>query len=291
METLLPPDASPHSQSLFEYALILISACPAALYDEAAVSGSVARGRADQFSDCEIPFWMDTLQNAIIYKTWLESFSQGALLMRESTEADKALYLEYKMDGVKVCTIWQTWGRMNEIFTALDANQLPHDPSGPWVISHLIPIGSAPRLQQLQTRVQNYPDTLRRSIIEKELAFWRWKVGVADIFFAEAAAHRHQLYDLRTRQMTNIRSILQILYAYNRQWIPDAKWYNEGIQAVTQKPPHLSQTIDRLLTEDDPHIILPTMRELMVGTLHVIAEEFAVDDLITALEGYTFIDL
>lgn len=285
---MLPASATPHSQSLFTYTLTLIEACPTALYDEAAVSGSVARGCADQFSDCEIPFWMDELQDAHIYKTWLESLSHTANLMRESVEPGEALYLEYVLDGVKVCTIWQTWSRLDEIFTALEANQLPHDPAGPWMVSHLVPVGDAPRLQNYQSRLQDYPNDLRHSIIEKELAFWRWKIGVADVFLAEAAAYRHQLYDLRTRQMTNIRSILYILFAYNRQWIPDRKWYNDGIQDLPQKPPNLSPIIDCLLTEDDPQILLPTMRSLMVDTLRVIADEFTVDDLITGLEEIAF---
>ena len=288
---MLPANATRHSQELFTYAMTLIESCPTSLYDEAAVSGSVARGRADQFSDCEIPFWMGELQDAQIYKTWIESLSPDAKLMRESLEPDKALYLEYVMDGVKVCTIWQTWDRLDEIFTALDANQLPPDPSGPWMLSHLVPFGAAPRLQDYRTRIQDYSDDLRRNIIEKELAFWRWKIGVADVFLAEAAAYRHQLVDLRSRQMTNITSILNILFAYNRLWIPDRKWYNEGIQEMTQKPPTLIQVIDLLLTEDDPKILLPTMRSLMIETMRVIADEFTVDDLITGLEGIAFMGI
>jgi hypothetical protein len=288
---MLPANATQHSRLLFTYAITLIEACPTSLYDEAAVSGSVARGCADQFSDCEIPFWMGVLQDAHIYKTWIESLGRDAKLMRESLEPDKALYLEYVMDGVKVCTIWQTWDRLGEIFTALDARQLPPDPAGPWMLSHLVPFGDAPRLQTYKTRVRDYSDDLRRNIIEKELAFWRWKIGVADIFLAEAAAYRHQLCDLRSRQLTNIKSILNILFGYNRLWIPDVKWYNEGIQEMTQKPPTLIQVIDLLLTNDDPRILLPTMRSLMIETMRVIADEFTVEDLITGLEGIRFMGI
>lgn len=288
---MLPANATRHSQLLFTYAMTLIESCPTSLYDEAAVSGSVARGCADQFSDCEIPFWMGELQDVPIYKTWIESLGSDAKLMRESLQPDKALYLEYVIDGVKVCTIWQTWNRLDEIFTALDANQLPQDPSGPWMVSHLVPIGDAPRLQKYRTRIQDYPDTLRRNIIEQQLAFWRWKIGVADVFLAEAAAYRRQLVDLRTRQMTNIKSILNILFAYNRLWIPDVKWYNEGIQEMTQKPPTLIPAIDLLLTTADPEILLPTMRSLMIETMRVIAGEFSVDDLIIGLEGITFMGI
>ena len=108
---------------------------------------------------------------------------------------------------------------------------------------------------------------------------------------AEAAAYRRQLYDLRSRQMTNIASILNILFAHNRLWIPDSKWYNEGIQEMTQKPPNLIRVIDLLLTEVNPKILLPTMRSLMIETMHIIADEFTVDDLITGLESITFMDV
>ena len=91
--------------------------------------------------------------------------------------------------------------------------------------------------------------------------------------------------------MTNITSILNILFAYNRLWIPDVKWYNEGIQEMTQKPPTLIQIIDLLLTKDDPEILLPTMRSLMIETMRVIADEFTVNDLITGLEGITFMGI
>ena len=287
---MLPANATQHSQSLFTYAVTLIQSCPTVLYDEAGVSGSVARGVADQFSDCEIPFWLDKLQDADTYKTWLESSGRNVKIMRESAEPDKALYLEYLIDGVKVCTIWQTWERLEEVFAALKDNQLPHDPTTPWMLSHLIPIGTAPRLQKYLTQIQNYPDNLRHNIIEKQLAFWRWKLGVADVFLAEASAHRRHLYDLRSRQLVNINSILNTLFAYNRLWLPEAKWYNEGIEKMTHKPHRLIQRIDLLLIQDNPKILLPTMCSLMLDTIHIIADEFTVDDIITGLENFTWID-
>jgi predicted nucleotidyltransferase len=57
----LPPDATLHSHALFPLAREMTDACPPELGSEIALAGSVARGWADEHSDIELNFWLETL--------------------------------------------------------------------------------------------------------------------------------------------------------------------------------------------------------------------------------------
>ena len=282
---MLPKHASSYSETLFEQARRFLKTCPSLLYQELAVSGSVARGIADQYSDCEIGFWVAELQTEA-YKRWLESLGSDVKLMRESPDRGRAIYLEYNIDGVKLGTVWQTWADLVETFTALNEDRLPDHETAFWMLAHLIPIGAAPRLQAYQSRLNEYPDRLRHNLIERRLGTWRWMLGVVDVFLAEPVARRGQLYDLRRRQLLTLNDIFTMLFAYNRLWQPEAKWFAEESARMTHKPAQLIERMDTLLTERDPYTVIETMRRLMVDTLKILSSDFKVDDLISGLERF-----
>jgi hypothetical protein len=225
------------------------------------------------------------------YKTWLESLGNDAKLMRETADRGRALYLEYNVDSVKLCAIWQTWDTLKDVLTALKADRLPENETDVWMLLHLIPIGDAPRLRDYQALVTEYPDTLRHRIIEAQLRIWRWRMGVSDVFMAEPAARRGQLYEVRRQQLLTIKTIFSMLFAYNRLWLPDAKWYREETIHMTQKPSHLIERMETLLTERDPYTLMETMRRLQVDTLKVLSDEFDVVDIITVIEAIDIKDM
>ncbi len=282
---MLPPNATSYSQELFAHTQNFLKTCPKTLCEEMAISGSVARGAADQYSDCEVGLWSATLQPADAYKSWLESLGNDVRLMRESPDGDEALYLEYDIDGVKLTTIWQTWHKLDNAMAAIESNNLPHDETAPWMLSHLIPIGDTPRLKGYQAQVSSYPDSLRSTLIEDKLRVWRWLIGVADVFLGEPVARRGQLYDLRRRQLMTIHDVFFVLFAYNHLWMPDSKWFGIEAARMAKKPLNLLERIDILLTEREPVTLLQTMRSLQVDTLKILSDDFAVDDLITKLEA------
>lgn len=282
---MLPPNASAHSKKLFAIASAFLATGPQSLYEEIAVSGSVARGTADEYSDCEIGVWVNTLQPPDVYKQWLESLGSQRKLMRESPDRDVALYLEYDIDGAKLCLVWQTWKNLENVRTALENFRLSENETDPWMLSSLIPIGDAPRLKQYQALTAVYPDALRHNLIEAQLKTWRWLMGVADVFIGKSVARRGQLYDLRRRQLLTIKDIFAMLFAYNRLWLPDGKWFTAESARMTHKPPQLIERIDTLLTEHDPALLTETMRNLLVDTLKILASDFAVQDIITGLEA------
>ena len=110
-------------------------------------------------------------------------------------------------------------------------------------------------------------------------------MGVPDIFLVEAVIRRGEIYDMRRRQMLTLDSIFTMLFAYNRMWQPDSKWYNEQSTLMDHKPDDLVRRVDLLLSERDPFKLMTVMRRLMVDTLQVLSGNFDVDDLITGLEA------
>src|SRR5689334_2715929 len=134
---MLPQNASPHSLRLFAQALDFLKTCPPSLYEEVAVSGSVARGIADLYSDCEVGFWVHELQTEA-YKSWLESLGSSVTLMRESPDRGRAIYLEYNVDGIKLGTVWQTWDDLEDLVTALKSDHPPENETACWMLAHLI---------------------------------------------------------------------------------------------------------------------------------------------------------
>ena len=153
---MLPENATGHSKKLFTLAQQWIAACPTNFYEEVAVSGSVARGTADQYSDCEIGFWVSELQPANDYKVWIETLDTDVELMREANSEDQIL-LEYHINGNKLGAIWQTWAKLDACADALRSDRLPDDPTDCWMLYYLIPIADAPRLEKYQTQVKHLP--------------------------------------------------------------------------------------------------------------------------------------
>ncbi|HEX2619326.1 MAG TPA: hypothetical protein VHL11_04240 [Phototrophicaceae bacterium] len=82
----LPSNASSYSQNLFNQAYSFLTTFPRSFYEECAISGSVARGVADQYSACETDLWSRELQTAHVYKPgWSRLEARSAHeLMRES---------------------------------------------------------------------------------------------------------------------------------------------------------------------------------------------------------------
>ncbi|HEX2619325.1 MAG TPA: hypothetical protein VHL11_04235 [Phototrophicaceae bacterium] len=72
----------------------------------------------------------------------------------------------------------------------LNASRLLDKQTDVWMLSHLIPFNDSPRLKAYQAQVTEYPETLRRSVIENKLRGWRWMMGVADVFLGEPVARR-----------------------------------------------------------------------------------------------------
>lgn len=283
---MLHKNASQRSHELFDRALDIFKTCPHNLYEEAAVSGSVARGDADQHSDLEMSFWGRALPPVDACHTWIHSLGVDVDEARPiRVESDDCMILVYRIDDLKIDLFWETWALIEAIAASLEADQWPRDMRDGWMVSNLVPLGESPRLKAYQEPLI-YPETLRHQLIENDLRIWRQLANVPDVFLAEAVAHRGNIYDLRRRSMMGIESMFKMLFAFNRLWQPHEKWWPVEYQRMAIKPENFFDQANRILCEQDPQTFMILMRNLMIDVLKVLSTEFEVDNIITALEQF-----
>ena len=68
----LPDGATAASQYRYDIARHLAEACPSALGEEIAVTGSIALGVADDASDVELNLWTDVLPSVEERRAWID---------------------------------------------------------------------------------------------------------------------------------------------------------------------------------------------------------------------------
>ena len=96
---------------------------------------------------------------------------------------------------------------------------------------------------------------------------------------------RREIIDIKRRQMMSVKSILGALYAYNRLWLPDGKNIISDCELLPVKPDNLQNRIQSVLANSD---VLSSIREafaLKIDVLHILKDEFPVDDLFALLQA------
>src|SRR5687768_9593891 len=68
---ILPANSTETSHRLYTIACAMMNERAQDLGHEIALTGSVSRGVADEFSDIELNFWVDELQRQDVYLDWL----------------------------------------------------------------------------------------------------------------------------------------------------------------------------------------------------------------------------
>jgi len=96
---------------------------------------------------------------------------------------------------------------------------------------------------------------------------------------------RGEIIDIKRRQMMSVQSILSVLFAYNRLWLPDGKSLISDCELLPVKPKNLQNRIHAVLVNSD---VLASSREafaLKIDALHILKDEFYVDDLFEPLQA------
>ena len=102
--TTIGTDATSWSAERRALAAKLAGDCQPDLGQAVLITGSVARGVADQYSDLEMRFLVEALQPISVYHEWLRSAS-GMVDLEENAE-----HVE-RDDGRRVGTVGSSWSR------------------------------------------------------------------------------------------------------------------------------------------------------------------------------------
>jgi hypothetical protein len=294
---MLPENATPYSHELLKIAQTVVASCPSNLADAIVVAGSVSRGKADLYSDVDILFWLDTYPDMATCRAWIESHAVSELRPAVRLD-DGSLWFEYACQGYPLNLMWESWAYIEsqmQAVQALSAGQrsLPVSEAGQfqWVVQQAIPLRNDPRLQTLKAEASVYPDSLRQGLIEGTVDIWRRMTRVPMTFAGYNLVPRGEIIDLKRRQMMSVRSMLAVLFAFNRRWLPDGKSLLSECIFLPLRPENLSHRIQQILANSDVVASIRAAFALKLDVLRIVQDEFRVDDLFEPLQAIHDYDL
>jgi hypothetical protein len=276
---MLPPNSTPQSHARLPLAQELADACPPALGKEIALGGSVSRGWADDLSDIELNFWVETLDWPGDREAWLRSLGVERLIIDTEPHETGSWWIEFVYKDVWVEIGWHDIAHFDSLLHRIIAGEVEnmYEMTPAEMLVHAITLRDGSNLPRWRDLLREYPETLRRATIALGIKDW------SDPHWFELGALRILRPDptialLRTE--ATVRNVLRILFAANRQWQPDLrKWIRQWADTLDAGPDRLA---DRILTilerpiAPDSHADL---LDLVAETLALVPREYGVDEI------------
>ena len=222
---------------------------------EVVLTGSVARGVADDVSDIEM---LVVTGELLSLEEAFELARLAGLAERESwgdpsTPTRRVFgYLE----GQPVETIWWSRGLAEDHFA---------DEGSAEALANGVALRTSGLLAGWQERLAEYPDELAAQRIEKAAERWGGftPAGLLTIVRDDTALARMEwLVDAAQR-------VLAIVCALNRVPLPTAKRLAARVDPLAVKPERLAERIEEALGEPDPRTAVRLMTELQLETVRL----------------------
>jgi hypothetical protein len=234
-------------------------ALPADMAEEVVLTGSVARGAADDLSDIE----MLVVTGEPLALEACFALAHGAGLAELDTWGARdgpARRVSGLRDGVPVELIWWSRRFADEMVDALRAGEAPSTADA---LVHGVPLRTSGALATWQERLAHYPAELAAARVEEAALRWGGyaPAGLLTILRpGDRLALTEWLVDAATR-------VLTIVFALNGVWQPTTKRLAARVAPLRIKPDRLADRIDEALTEPDPRRALLLMTELQRETV------------------------
>jgi hypothetical protein len=256
------------SERLLELARGLIAECPAELGDEVAVTGSVGAGLADEHSDIELLFLVESVPEPARVREWLDGVSgtESVLADRE----DSGVWGWCRLGGVEIDPYW---GLLSEAVAEVDAitsgSVLEHRRLAfAHVLLHSAHVRSRGALAEFADRCDEYPTGLGRRLIEG--AIRGWEIPAERI----GSAVRGDVLEARAWLQHDAERILRIVFALNRRWEPPRwKWLRDYAGTLPITPAGLVDRIETALLSSEPPEASRALAELGLEALELVSEE------------------
>ncbi len=247
----------------------LVASFPSDLGREIAVTGSVARGVADDFSDVELNVWSAVMPEVVQWHGWLRG--AGATdFGADLTEIDRT---GFRWTTCRFKDIWVEIGfaqiaPFDAFVRDLAAGRfIDHERlQMGWTVRQAIPLWTKGRLANWQATLAGYPEGLAARVIASQTAVWADR-HVPGVRWALAA--RGERMGLALRFVWDMQNLLRVLFAVNRVWDHDLKWTNESSLDLSTKPAQLSARIDAMFTLADLPYAVEINQRLILETLEI----------------------
>jgi len=245
------------TRELREVAERIAAALPAVV-EEVVLTGSVARGVADEISDIEMLLVTTTRLDLTECFEYAGRVGLGNLDTWgvQGTEVSRVFgYYE----GVPIETIWWPHDFAEASVAAL---VLGEQSAAAEALASGVALRTGGLLETWQQRLRVYPEKLATARIEEAALTWG---GFHPMGFLTLARPGERLALVEYLYNDAVR-VLRIVYALNRVWQPTSKRLADRVQALPVKPERLAERIEDALTEPDPLQAMLVMTELQADT-------------------------
>lgn len=241
---------SARSTELLEVARRIVDAFPHDVVQEAAVTGSVSRGVADELSDIEM--LVVTGPELSLEECFHLAGAAGLEQLSTWGPLDPSTRRVFGyFHGVPIELIW--WSRAHAETAFADAGD---------AIVHAVPLRTAGDVERWQAELATVPAA---TICEEAALAWG---GFAPEAILTIARPGETLARLEWT-LDGAHRVLRIAYAMNGLWPPAAKRLAERSGDLVVKPERLAERIEDALTERDPHRALRVLTELQLDAVRL----------------------
>ncbi|HZT96913.1 MAG TPA: hypothetical protein VFB34_08760 [Chloroflexota bacterium] len=198
----------------------LTERCPLALGHVIAVTGSAARGIADDTSDTEINVWGDTVPEMSVWREGLEGVGATDVSLKFAGESDPTSFrwVVCGIDGIWVELGFSLIEEFDSFVGDLVAGRfIDHlRMQMGWTIEQAVPLRTGGRMAAWKEMVAAYPEGLAEQIVANQTEVWsdphvpgvRWALAV-----------RGERMGLALRFTWDMQNLLRVLFAINHTWI------------------------------------------------------------------------
>jgi hypothetical protein len=243
----LPDGATAESLRRLKLALILTRTCPRELGQEVALTGSAARGVADDASDLEVNFWVRTLPSADARADWLYSMGVRDYVLHFKPRDDQSVWVSGDLEGVPIEAGWQTFAALESCLTPIVAGMVFDRRllTLAEIITSAVPLVPAPLLAEWQSQLRVYPAALRQRLVEDVL-----KLVTSDSHRdgQRRLAARGERLALAGLLRDDLRTMMRMLYAINGRWEAGEKWTLTLAESLPLMPHDWRARIDAVLS-------------------------------------------
>jgi hypothetical protein len=267
------------SQARLALARVLAEKCPPDLAPEIAVTGSAARGMADDTSDVEINVWGGAVPPESAWRRWLEGAGANDVSFKFAWEADITTFCwaVCRLDGIWIevgfSMIEEFEAFIEELVGGSFVDHLRMQMG--WTVEQAVPLRTAGRLAAWKQKVATYPEGLAERIVADQTEVWS-DPHVPGVRWALAA--RGERLGLALRFTWDMQNLLRVLFAINHTWDHDLKWTRAPALDLPLKPVQLWERIDAAFTFSDLGRSVDVEQRLIVDALELAQRQgFDVD--------------
>lgn len=246
---------------------------------EIIIVGSVSRGLSDENSDIEIEFLVDNLISEEDRINWIKEIGGTEICPYGEPIGDGSVWIIFKYKDYWIEAGWQTISAMKvNIKSIIEEKVYTHDKLVlASAFRDAIFIRKEGILSSLQDELKCYPDTLQKKIIMDTINPWTIDLGIK---VRTMLCKRDDKMPLLERMIPDVKRVLRVLYAINKQWEPDWKWTNYIISILEIKPENLGERINSIICIKNTEESLKNCFDLIKDTLNLIPEELELNDVV-----------